>query len=608
MTAARAPPNNGPLAILMKRSKQPRPDPRRLFRITAAAIFALALVVRISFGLATPDWHWPASGFYKADAYTWLAYAQALQQHHRFELGLPLRPPGMAYLVAWLWNGQQDAIPLLKLAWCLLGALTVLLFYTTVLRDFGFAVAGVAALLGACSTGLLILSTSLNNETPYLLLVVAALALCQPLVLRPRTALIALWSVLNALACLVRVEHALLFGLASIYLASAWVFAKSPRSPLLASLARLAFSALVFALVLLPWQLIAWQEVRRFNTQPPDNAADNAVQERLEQVLAGRIHWSRDGLAARAALPAFCRRLSSNFVAATAAWRGDRTVTAADFQILEQAFGSRPEPLAAHPFITNYGPLNFYLANNRHARGGFSRGPLDDPPLLLGGPARYPSVLIQGLPPLDLSLVYPPHLAAFNHGYRLGWQWIRRHPADALQLALVKLQIFWAGAALGFTGYDLPLGLSGLRRTADLVVPQGGLVSLWRVALLALCVAGVAAGRKRAALIPWLLLFASKAVVTLAFFGYARQGAALAPVVYLLAALAARRWIPALERLADLQPGKLTKLVLCAALLIAGLEAVRWIHPPAVLIDGQRIGAVDPIPVDQHRDHILELR
>ena len=573
-------------------------------------IFALALALRALFGAATPDWSWPASAAYKADAYTWLEYARALQQGQRFELGLPLRPPGMAYWVALLWNGQAESIPELKLVWCLLGALAVYGLYRIALRDFGFTVAALAGLLAAGSSGLLMLSTSLNNETPYLVLALAALAPCSSLAAKPRGGRLALWSVLNALACLVRVEHLLFFGLALLFLLARWCPGAEARVTPLGAAARLALCVSLFAITLAPWHFSAWAAIDRFNTEPPEpRPQDDAVHQRLEQLLAGRIHWSEPALAERARLPAFCRRTAANFVAATLAWRGAAVVQAEDFEILEQAFGVRPRPLDAHPFIALYGPLNFYLANNAAATGGFSRAALDRPPPLAGGAARYPAPLIQGLPPQDLSLVYPPHLEVVLDGYAMGWRWIREHPADYLRLAWHKLRIFWAGAALGFTGTNLPLGLAGLRRSADLVVPHGAAASAWQLAMLAAGGAGIAAGWRRSALIPWLLLLASKVAVTLAFFGYARQGALLIPVVCLLVALAAERFIPPL-RAADSAGGrlKLVRGLAGAALLMLGLETIRFISPPSIWIDGQPAGPRDPIPIDQHRDRIVELR
>src|SRR4029079_13933842 len=86
-----------------------------------------------------------------------------------------------------------------------------------------------------------------------------------------------------------------------------------------------------------------------------------------------------------------------------------------------------------------------------------------------------------------------------------------------------KLAVFWSGAALGFTGYDLPLGLGARRRRVDVVVPQWRVAVAWALLMLLAAAAGLVAAWRRPALHPWLLLPLSQLLVTAAFFGYARQ-------------------------------------------------------------------------------------
>jgi hypothetical protein len=89
------------------------------------------------------------------------------------------------------------------------------------------------------------------------------------------------------------------------------------------------------------------------------------------------------------------------------------------------------------------------------------------------------------------------------------------------------------------------------------------------------------------------------------FFGYARMGASVVPVVALLAALAAERWIvPRLPRLA--QRGTLLAALAGAALL--GLEGARCWQQPRIFIDSQEVGPRDPFPPDVHRDQRIEVR
>jgi hypothetical protein len=289
-------------------------------------------------------------------------------------------------------------------------------------------------------------------------------------------------------------------------------------------------------------------------------------------------------------------------------------VTGESLQVIEQAFGSRPGPIDPTAFITIYGGLNFHLANNPQATGGFSRAPLEAPPPLSGGPLRYPGFLTMGLPPPDLAFSYPPHVHIVNHGYRLGWEWMLSNPADYLALAVGKIRIFWAGMTMGYTGYNLPLGLSGTRRPVDLVVPAGGAgVALWRWAGLAVLLAGLWAGRRREALVPWLLLLATKVIATLGFFGYAREGAVVIPVFALALGLlieSARARFTGPASRSRITPGNAKWMVSCcvAALLLVTVEGARWLSGPVVTLDGQEAGAKGPYPGLDYRERRLHVK
>jgi hypothetical protein len=280
------------------------------------------------------------------------------------------------------------------------------------------------------------------------------------------------------------------------------------------------------------------------------------------------------------------------------AHRGGREVRGEDFSILEQAFGYRPRPLHRFPFVSSYGPLNFALANHAGATGGFDRSPLEEPPRLAGGAASYPAFLVQGLPPADLTFVYPPHLKLFNEGDSIGWRWIREHPGDSARLAAKKLSIFWSGAASGLTGWNLPMGLSGRRRPVDAVAPDSDAPAVvWRVTIGLVCLAGIFFGARRAALVPWLLFLATRIAVTLLFFGYVRTGATAIPVIAILAGLAVERWLRA-------RPSRLAVAVLAIGVAI---EAARFVSRPVVSIDGGHVGATDQLPSDEHSEHRIEV-
>ena len=580
----------------MRRRRQTAAAPerdRRSVRLLGLAIFAAALGARLLFWQATPDRAWGWTAYFKGDAPLWLDWARAIELGARFELGLPIHPPGAAYLVALLWNGQASGIPFLRFAWAAIGALVPLVVFLAAARSFGLSVAAFAGCWTALSSGLLVLSTSINNETPYLALAVASVALTGDLRDRPPRGRLALWSAVNGVACLFRVEHVLFWILAFAFLAAGWV-----RRSGSGAFRWAAASLFFFALPLVPWHLSAWRAIRRFNTEP---RIMTPVEERavsgVERRLAG-LTWTPEALRERDRLPAFLRRTASAFVLATVAHRGRGEVRAEDFAILEQAFGYRPRPLDRFPFVSSYGPLNFALANHAGATGGFDRSPLEEPPPLTGGAATYPTFLIQGLPPADLTFVYPPHLKLFNEGGSIGWRWIREHPGAFARLGAKKLAIFWSGAASGLTGWNLPMGLSGPRRRVDMVSADADLPAVvWRSAIGIVCLTGIVLAGRRAALVPWLLLLATRLAVTLLFFGYARQGAMAIPIVAILLALA-------VERVLHVRPSRLAFAVLAVGVT---LEAARFVSKPQVRLDGARIGRSDPHPPDEHDAHHLEV-
>jgi hypothetical protein len=559
----------------------------------AAGLFAASLAIRLLFTQATPDAGWAYSATLKGDAPLWLGYARALHAGEPFELGLPLHPPGAGYLVAALWDGRAEGVARLRSAWCAIGALAVVVFWWSARRAFGSRVAAAAAAWAACSTGLIVLSSSVGAEAPYLVLAIASLGLVEPLRERPRHWLLAAWGALNGAACLFRVEHLLAAALVGAWLL--WGTLQAGERPHAAFGRRAAALVLGFALPLVPWHLSAWAAIERLNTEPSARAPD-----------AGAIAWEPEARRLEDRLPAFARGTAAAFVAHTVRHRGGDRVRAEDLAILEQAFGYVPRPLARFPFVSNYGPLNFALANHPAAGGGFSRAALEDPPRLEGGPGLYPPALIHGLPPPDLALVYPAHLRLFNEGYAVGAAWIAADPARFLRLSLRKLGIFWSGAALGLTGYNLPAGFSGTRRAVDLLVPDAGLLErLWTVAVALACGAGLALARGRPALFPWLLFLASRLVPAVLFFGYARHGALAIPVVALLLALGLERVLAA--RCPERQQA-LTALAAALLLASVAIEAARYARPPRLTIDGTRIEGADPVPHDVHRDERIELR
>ena len=577
-----------------RRATTPPPRDRHSVRVLALGIFAAALATRLLFWQATADRAWGWTAYFKGDAPLWLEWARAIAAGKPFELGLPIHPPGAAYLAAFFWNELPSGIPFLRLSWIFLGSLVPLLVFLAAERSFGLRVAAVAGCWTAISSGLLVLSTSIDNETPYLVLAVGSIWLVEDLRERPKSGRLLLWSAVNGIACLFRVEHLLFYVLLLGFLAVGWI-----RRSGLRGVRRAAVSLLFFVLPLTPWHLSSWGAIRRFNEEPRQlNPTEESAVSAVENRLAS-VPWAPEARRERDRLPAFLRRTASAFVLATVAHRGGREVRAEDFGILDQAFGYRPKPLHRFPFVSSYGPLNFALANNGRATGGFDRSLLADPPPLAGGAASYPAFLVQGLPPGDLTFVYPPHLRLFNDGYSIGARWIAQHPSDFLALAGRKLTTFWSGAASGLTGWNFPTGMSGPRRAVDMVAPDDDALAIgWRVMVLLAALVGIVVARHRVAIVPWLLFLATRLAAAVLFFGYARQGAAAIPVIALLVAFALERWIPS----------RVARLAIPVLVAGVGLEARRLVLNPEVRLDGAAVFDRDAQSPADHADHRLEVR
>ena len=555
----------------------------------AWAVFGASLLARLLFWRATSDAAWPHSAAFKGDALLWAEYARALHAGDPFELGLPIHPPGAGYLLAALWDGGPFVAA--KIAWCVMGAAAAGLFTSAIVRGFGARAGAAAGLVLTGSTGLLVLSTSLNGETPYLALVAAGFRLMSGAGPRPSPGRLAAWAALQGAACLFRVEHLLFTALA----ASLFAVRAARTGGLPALLASAGVLAAGFVAPLVPWHVTAWRAVERFNTvaepTPP------AVRGLLAALRA--VPWEPSTRSRLQALPAFARDHAEAFVTATAVHRGRARVTDAEFAALGEAFGKAPHALAARPFVSLYGPLNFALASHPLASPGFGHAALDAMPPLAGGPAAYPAMLVAGLPPRELAFTYPPHVALVNDGYALGWRWLREDPGRSVARALVRAWRFWSGAATAVGGYGLPAGLSGTRFAVDVVVASGWPAEAWRAAVLVACAAGAVAAGRNPALVPWLLFFLSRLAAAVLFFGYARLGATAIPFVALLAGLAAARWARFDEN------GRPLRLALVA---VVALELVRLLHGPGLALDGQEATrGRDPVPAADQTDHELRV-
>ena len=369
---------------------------------------------------------------------------------------------------------------------------------------------------------------------------------------------------------------------------------------------------ILFVLTLAPWHFHAWSQIEKFNHIPLKlNPQAEQAYLQLENNLSV-MRWTPNATAQSKTLPMFAQRSLSNFVAATVATRGRLTVTADDFKIINQAFGYDPQPLRPYPFIALYGGLNFYLANNSSTKGGFSLTALNAPPPLLGGRNQYPGFLINGLPPQDLTFNYPPHLQAINHGYSLGWQWIRNNPGDAAALLIRKFDLFWRGVTMGYTGYGFPVGISGMRNAVDLVVPEPDLKQrVWQTTAFLILLAGLWVGRKNKNLYPWVMLLTTKLVTTTMFYGYAREGVVVFPIFALLLALLVSRALSLYSSNSNLFIDGGRRACRLGALLILGsmiaVESIRFISAPTIWLDSSKVGVVEPYAPLESEPHRLKV-
>lgn len=484
----------------------------------ALLLFLFALALRILFVVATPEggagWH---VGF-QGDAPVWIDLASRIAHGvHDPETMLPWRPPGMPFLASMLTNGDGASLQVLRWSFVVLGAAIPAVLWLWLRTVAAPRVALVASLLCAGSTNLLLVSSGLHVETPYLLGVQLVLFDQRRLGNGAPPWLVARWGIANGLLCLLRAEHVLVVF---AFVAIAVVGGLRWRG--------LAIAMLGLAIPLVPWQLHANAQVAAWNGGEP-------------ALPAAALPWDGDALAVLRALPSFQQVPVQQFVTDTIRARGGTRVCAADLGVVREAYGIDPVPIRKQ-FVALQGAMDFWLANTKEAAGAFSRQALDRPPPLTGGDARYPPGLRAVLPRGGaLSLNYPPHLDVFVNGYSRGFAEIAADPAGAASRVLTKLWHGVEGATGGIGGHALPIGLSGERRPVDFVTATGVWADAWRALVLVVAAAGLWSLRRAPALWPLFAFAVVRGLVLAAFFGYARQGALCAPLVAIgvAAALAA---------------------------------------------------------------------
>ncbi len=493
----------------MPAADEPRPAKTTAHDLLGAgAVFAVALALRLVFLFRSADAAWPHSALYEGDAPVWARWAKALGKGERFEFDLPMRPPGMAWLMHWL---GADAAPFtgMKVLWCVISAATPALLWLVMARWFGRRAAWVAAALLAVSFGSFELATSLNNEAPYALLVTAivgaTLAWCDHPTWRWAVAL----GLLNGAALLLRAEHALLVALLLAY--GAW----RSRGAVgwWCAVGQAALAVTVTAACCVPWTLRSHAAAERFNTVVDQQIPYRTMQPR----------WTPGAEAYLESLPAFARADNFAMMSMLGQKGGAATVQEADVRgFFAQGWGYVPEPVAEWSLVSMKGPLDFALANHPLADGGFTRAGLAD---------------VQSAAP-EFAFARPSHLRMVNHGYAMGWEWITADPGRWRLLVREKLQRFADGVTLGLFVSDWPYaGGMHERRPVDVVTPVRGQAYWWQALVLALLAAGTVVALRARGGAAWVLVVLYKVLVTVAFYGYARQATSIAPATFAVIAL-----------------------------------------------------------------------
>ena len=545
-----------------------RPLQRRDLAI-AAAIFALTLALRLVYLLHAQDASWPHSVPYEGDAPVWARWAGLLADGQPFEADLPFRAPGVAYVLRWI-GATAPPFTGAKMLWCVVSAATPAAIHLVMRRWFGSVAAAVAALGTMVGFGSFTLATTLNNEAPYALLVTTLVGVTIAWSRSPGLRTSMALGLLHGACLLLRPEHAML-----LVMLGAWACTSAIRLERGWKLvtARAAIVGGVAVLACLPWMLRSHAAAERFNREAPPIAFEQA-----------RPPWTPSATARFRALPGFTQDANFRSLQDLARQQGlaavdDRTVQ----EFFDRLWQTTPEPIAEWSLVSFKGPLDFALANDVRGDGGFSQAALAD--------------RLSPNPPFALER--PSHLHLVNHGYAVGWKSITRDPARWLRLAKEKIARFTDGTTLGLFTTDWPHGRRHVRQAIDLAVPERGDAPAWNATMIALVVAGAVIALRTPGGGALLVVLAYRLLVVIAFYGYARHAASIAPILFAFSGLSMQRLVEQVMRQPRLRShanlARVAGAVAAAALVIAAFVTA-WRPPEWFAQPLARDGRITPTP------------
>ncbi|MBU1700379.1 MAG: glycosyltransferase family 39 protein [Candidatus Eisenbacteria bacterium] len=507
---------------MKRRTPRDKPRTHRPDLLWFLGLTALAWLHRLAFMLSNRDRAWPFTIFYEGDAETFYDHARAILSGSLYDAGIPFHPPAFPHLLAFIHSivgaGAPDSsVPYIavKCIMAVFGSLPVGLIYLIVKPYLGRTVALVTAGLCLYNFGLYIIGISAVSEAFYLTLMLASLLW---------------WSrrFPHPLAAAYTIKNFKTDGRRRGLLVEGFFL-----GALLGLMTLTRAEGLLVALIL--WGV----------------------------GVAGAYGWKPDGKP-RSLRPALLpwAMIALGFLLALTPWTLRNRSNLENFNRRNSRVMA--EPLPTFVPLTTYGPINFALANNPKADGGFSR-------------AALPSN--NNLTTLDLR--DPEHLRFYRHGYSIGFEFMKDHPGDFLKLLLRKWGLYFEALKLGWTQWDYPGGLTGLRRPVDLFVPHSyaavWLQIPWAVLGLALMLKLGVPARRWAYCI--LLLTLAGLVVTGAYFGYARQGVLMLPLWFSCIALALVwlisriiAWRGAFHGIPDAPAPRLLRILGVVALLLLLLE------------------------------------